>query len=333
MKFLELKKHLLTNDYYRCYNIYGDDSFLLDSSKNMIINYASNKNEFDRVVANAENFNLDSLLSNLNSASFFGGTKLVILGGVEAQKSKEIVNLIFQYSKSPNPNSIFLIISDSQIIDDKKIIELNKNGKYFAPVDCSRLDRPMLLNWINDALSKKNACMAEDAKLKLIDFTNGYLSRISIELNKLISYKQDEITSNDVELLVNKELEYSVFELTENLGRGNAEKTFAILNDMMADKKAAPSVLGILQNYFRRLFFCAITPKTNAQIAAELGIKEYAVKKAKEASALFSKITLKKIVDLCADLDYKFKSGQIPYQNAVDCLIMYVLLNNKNNKD
>ena len=159
MKFVELKKHLLNNNYYRCYNIFGDDSFLVDSSKNMIINYASNQNEFDRIVASFENFNADSLLSNLNSSSFFGGTKLVILGGVESQKSKEVCNLIDLYLKNPNPNSIFVVISDTSLFEEKKIAELNKTQNTFANIDCSRLDRDMIINWINNNLKQKNITM------------------------------------------------------------------------------------------------------------------------------------------------------------------------------
>lgn len=329
MKFVDLKKHLISQNYYCCYNIYGDDSFLVDSSKNMIINYATNKNEFDRIVASAENFNAESLLANLNSVSFFGGKKLVLLGGIESQKHKDIISFVLSYLKNPNPNSVLIVISDAQVFDDKKIEELNKSGNIIASIDCDKLEKNIISNWINNELKQKNVTMSQQAKDKLIDYTNGYLSRIAFELEKLVSYNQVEISEQDVELLVQKDLEYSIFELTENLGTGNAQKALAILSDMMADKKVAPSVLGLIQNYYRRLFFCSITPKTNAQIGLELGIKEFAVKKAKQTASLYSKITLKNIVELCGDLDFKVKSGQMPYKSAVDYLAMYVLTNKK----
>ena len=330
MKFVDLKKHLISQNYYCCYNIYGDDSFLVDSSKNMIINYATNKNEFDRIVASAENFNAESLLANLNSVSFFGGKKLVLIGGVESAKNKDVLNFVTSYLNSPNPNSVLVVISDVQLIDDKKLQEINAAGNIISAVDCSRLEKNVIVNWINNELKQKNVAMTDGAKDKLIDYTNGYLSRIAFELEKLVSYNQVEISEQDVELLVQKDLEYSIFELTENLGVGNAQKALAILSDMMADKKVAPSVLGLIQNYYRRLFFCSITSKTNAQLGQELGIKEFAVKKAKQTASLYSKITLKKILELCGDLDFKVKSGQMPYKSAVDYLAMYVLTNNKN---
>ena len=333
MKFVDLKKHLISQNYYCCYNIFGDDSFLVDSSKNMIINYATNKNEFDRVVSSVENFNADSLFSNLNSVSFFGGNKLVLIGGVETAKNKDIINFVGSYLKNPNPSSILVVISDSQILEDKKLQEFNGDKNIIASVDCSRLEKSVISNWINNNLKQKNVAITDQARDLLIDYTNGYLSRISFELEKLASYKQDEITVQDVELLVQKDLEYSIYELTENLGIGNSQKALNILNDMMADKKVAPSVLGLIQSYYRRLFFCSITPKTNAQIGQDLGIKEFAVKKAKQTASLYSKIALKHILELCGDLDYKVKSGQMPYKNAADYLVMYILKNNKKTAD
>ena len=172
--------------------------------------------------------------------------------------------------------------------------------------------------------------MADDAKVLLCDYTNGYLSKITIEIDKLVSYaKGREIVQDDVKLLVQKDLEYTVFELTENLGSGNSERTLQILDEMMSDKKTAPSVFSLIQNYFRRMFYASITPKTNLQIADDLGVKEYAIKKAKQQSLLFSKIKLKQIVNLCGDLDFKIKTSQIGYQNAVYYLVMYILTNKK----
>ncbi len=325
MKFVELKKHLITNNFYHCYNLFGDDSFLIDSSKNLLFKYASNQNEFDRIMLSAENFNQQNVLSILNTPSFFGGNKIVVLTGVEKTKNKDVLKLVEDYSKFPNSQSIFILISNESLFDENKFNSKN----FFCNVDCNRLDRNTISSWINATLKEKNATITDEAKLLLIDYTNEYLSRISLELEKLISYSNGNITKDDVELLVEKSLEFSVFELTENIGIGNRKKTFEILSHMMEDKKSAPTVLSLIQNYFRRMLFSAITPKTNLQIANELGVKEYAVKKAKETSKLFSKIALKDIVELCGELDFKVKSGQTNYKNAVYYLIMYILESNR----
>ena len=332
MKFVELKKHVMSKDYYCCYNIYGDDSFLINSSQKFFFNIVANNNELSKTVLTTENFDTKVLLSNLNTSSFLGGTKIVLLKDVDETKDKAVLDAILSYQKSPNNLNILLITSKNQLFDDKKTESFNKNFNFLCNVDCNRLDETTIYSWINLTLKEKDATMTSKAKTLLFEYTNGYLSRIALELDKLISYANNrEIIEDDVELLVQKELEYSVYELTESLSCGNANMAYSILNDMLADKKVAPSVFSLIQNHFRRMFFSAITPKTNTQIAEMLGVKEYAIKKAKLQSANFSKIVLKDIVTLCGELDYKIKTSQINYTNAVKYLVASILSNNINN--
>ena len=330
MKFVELKKHILAGNLYCCYNIYGDDSFLIDSSQNFFIKFVANNMELSQTALSAENFDPKILLSNLNTTSFLGGRKVVFLKGVDEGKEKPVIDAVIAYSKNPNPDNILVITSKNPLFDEKKLQNLSKNANFLCNVDCSRLDEHNILAWIEMNLKEKNVSMSDSAKRLLMDYTNCYLSRISIEIDKLASYAKDrQIVDEDVKLLVNKELEYSVFELTENLSLGKAKETYLILDEMLADKKIAPSVFSLIQNHFRRMFFSAITPKTNLQIAEELGVKEFAVKKAKVQSQNFSKVILKDIVELCADLDFKIKTSQISYLNAVNYLVSYILSNNK----
>ena len=330
MKFVELKKHILTNNFYCCYNIYGDDDFLIASAENLFSTYAIQNAEFNKTTISTENLDAEKLLLALNTNSFFADKKLVVLKVFDEQKIVDYVGAIVKYSKLPNSNTILLVLSKNAVFDKKNQENFSKIQNFFCEVDCCKLDRPMLFAWINMSLKEKNASMTDDAKALLVDYSNSYLSKISMELNKLISYVGvREIEKSDVELLVSKELEYNVFELTENLGLGNKEKTLQIFEDMMNDKKAAPSVFSLIQNYYRRLFYASITAKTNAQIAQDLGVKEYAIKKAKETASLYSKIMLKQIVSLCDELDFKIKTSQIDYRNATYYLLLFILDGNK----
>ena len=328
MKFVDLKKHIISKNLYCCYNLFGDDNFLLNSAENMFFNYVAQNVELNKTVLSADNFDIKTLPAILNSISFMGGTKVTYLRLDDDQKSKDVLAVLKTYSKSPNTQNILIITSPAAITDS--VEAFNKTANCFELVDCNRLTEQYVYGWINSELKGKNATMDTQAKQLLVSYTNGYLSRIAMEIDKLMAYCGEKtIMPDDVKLLVQKELEYKVFELTESLGEANSKKTFEILDDMMSDKKVAPSVLPLIQSAFRRMFFSAITPKTNAEIATELGVKEFAVKKAKDSAKMFTKIELKQIVDICNDLDYKIKSSQIDYKNAVYYLVSFILTNNK----
>ena len=125
MNFVELKKHVQSNDLYCCYNLYGDDSFLIDSGINFFFNYVA-KDELSRTKLSAENFDAKNLISILNTSSFFGGKKVVLIKDVDADKDKQIIDAILKYQQNPNFANILLISSKNVLFDEKKQQNLNK---------------------------------------------------------------------------------------------------------------------------------------------------------------------------------------------------------------
>ena len=222
MKFVELKKHLLNEKRYCCYNLVGDDSFLVDSSINLFFNYVAT-NDLDRHHLSAENLDANKLSNALNSVSFFGGTRVVVIKHFDANNNKTVVEHLKKYLSSEQSNNVILVVCSAEpVFKDKETSTL----KNFVIVDCNRLDDAVVLSWINSTLKSQNASMKQSAKMLLLDYTNMYLSKISMEVNKLINFAGGrEIEDEDVKNLVTKDLEFSVFELTENLGRRNSKKT------------------------------------------------------------------------------------------------------------
>ena len=84
----------------------------------------------------------------------------------------------------------------------------------------------------------------------------------------------------------------------------------SVIFDMLDKGETHGRIISAVYNYFRRLLFAAISDKPNAETAALLGVKEYAVKKAKEQAAAFKVRALKNAVDRLGDADYAVKSGK-----------------------
>ena len=73
----------------------------------------------------------------------------------------------------------------------------------------------------------------------------------------------------------------------------------------------------MLLSNFRRMFFAAISKDTPATLAQKLGVKEYAIKVAKDLSRRFTPVKLKNILEFGAELDLKIKSGSMNAENAL----------------
>ena len=86
-----------------------------------------------------------------------------------------------------------------------------------------------------------------------------------------------------------------------------------------------PATLGLITNHFRRLFFIAVSEMENGELASLLGVKEYAIIKARGQIKNFSKLQLKKIYALLEKVDYMIKSGRMLAQNALYFLVFSIL--------
>ena len=124
-----------------------------------------------------------------------------------------------------------------------------------------------------------------------------------------------------IENVVTKATEFTVFELTEALGKKDSDKALELVSLMEKDN----ATLSLITNHFRRLFFIAISDSTNAELASLLGVKEYAIIKARDQIKNFSKMQLKKIYALLEKVDYFIKSGQMQALNALYYLVFSIL--------
>lgn len=323
MKFEDLKKSLIEK-VYSAYLLKGIDEYLLVSSYNLIYKYANiempelNLIKFSEGVVDSKD-----VIRALDTMPVFSQKKLVYLDLRMTRKS-ELKNYkeLDEYLKNPNPMSVLIVnIGDNEDIDvfDKK---------NFCLVDCNRLDYSIVSLKIKSIVAKKNKKIEDSAIKLLADYCISDLSKIILEIEKLVGFVGDRevINSKDIEEIVTQSLEYQIFELTEALSKKNSKKVFLILNDMKAKKDEYRTLPALIYSHFRRLFMVSLNRNMDRlQLSKLLGIKEYAVKMTMNQVDYFSKSNLKKINELCTKIDYDLKQSNISIDNAINLIILEIL--------
>lgn len=308
-------KSRLSKSVKPCYLIEGDDIYLFDRAISMLKKTANLQlEEFNFAIFDDENYDIKSLLDACEVMPM-GDEKRVILLKNITKVSENDKKELEKYLKSPLESTL-LIISDFY----EKFASL-KNFCEF--VDCHRLDRSTATAVIVNELSKRGKQISGEACATLLDYCNGYLTSVMNGLDKLVFYDLAEplVTKKLVENTITRESEFTVFELTEALGRKDTAKALELLSQMEKD----PATLGLTTNHFRRLFFIAVSEMENGELANLLGVKEYAIIKARGQIKNFSKLQLKKIYALLEKVDYMIKSGQMLAQNALYFLVFSIL--------
>lgn len=308
-----LKKRL-AEGIARVYLVEGDDYYLFDRAYAMIKNACGiTLEDFNINILDEESYSNDKLFAATELLPVIDERRLVVVKGgklSEAEK-KAMTNILLKIPKTT------VVV----VLDYNKNFEFLK--KDFVFVDANRMDKDLVKKLVNAYLAKIGKSISADALETLIESCNGYLTRIMNELNKLVCFDLDsEIISKDaVEKLVNKDTEFSVFELTEALSKKDGDKAIRLLKLMEKEQ----GVFALISNQFRRLFYAAISDLTNLELAGLLGVKEFAIMKARQLAKGFSKAQLKKICSLLEEMDYAVKSGAMLQANALYLLVFNIL--------
>ena len=93
---------------------------------------------------------------------------------------------------------------------------------------------------------------------------------------------------------------------------------------MLTKKEEPTAILSLLTSNFRRLYFAKITPDDNATLAKQLGVKEYAMKIAKDKTNKVGAVALKQINEMLLETDYAIKSGEMPADLALNFAVLKI---------
>lgn len=322
MKFEQLKTSL-TKEIKPAYFIGGEDSFLLYWSLDLI-EKACNLNfpDFNKVIFSGEGFDAQAIVESAQVMPIGDQNRLIIVKDYLNKKNEKEKKIILEYLKNPVPTTCIVFFATSS---NDFYMSFLSSVEY---VDCSKLDPITLQKWVRVELNKSQKSITPDALKTLVEFCNYNLTKINSETNKLVAYigESDVVNTTDVLQIVTKDAEYVIFELTEALSKRDGTAVYNIIDKLLEGKDTPTSIIAIITNHFRRLFYSAITVgSTNAELAKSLNVKEFAIVKAKEQSKLFTKMNLKNIYELCVDVDYKIKSGGMEGVNALNYLVASIL--------
>lgn len=321
MKFEELKNNLKSK-IEPAYLLMGVDEFLLSSAYNLIVKYSGMQMEDLNLIKFGEGIiDMKDVVRALNTLPVFCDKKIVYLD-IRMSKLNELKNIkdLQEYLECPNMSSVLIVNLGS---NDIKFIDKN-----IESIDCNRLGINIVSLKIKQIANMSNKNISEETIKLLYDYTLGDLAKITVELNKLISYVggKDSIEISDIKELVTPSLEYQVFELTDALAKKNSIRVYQIISDMKAKKDEFRTLPAIIFSHFRRLFMVALNQdKNRMELSKLLGVKEYAVKMSMQQAGLFSKSQLKKINELLSQVDFELKQSNMSIDNAVGLIVLKIL--------
>ena len=265
-----------------------------------------------------------TVVANLSTVSMFGGKKVVYLRRQKDLNDRE-KKLLKEYVSDPADTAILLI-------DDKGQNYIGIAGKCVI-VDCGTVTEAEAKAYVGSLIRDAGASAGDAALSKLYSYCGGDLGRIVGEAQKLTAYAEvgHEITANDVEQLVAADVEYKMFEMTSAFTDGKAELALAILSNFREKGESPVKLLYWITSAYRKIFHIAISELNDEEEARALDMSVRAVAFNRRMIEQQKKriggyvVRLKELVGYLYELEYKFKSGAITDESALNMAVAKIL--------
>lgn len=300
------------------YLIYGIEDYIIDEAIKKII--TDNNIIDDNIIKyNLDEVNVSLALEEASTVSMFDSKKLVICEGctfLTGENKKEInhdIDSLTKYINNPFTDVFLVFVVRKEKLDDRKKIvkELKKNS---TVIEAQKKENYNLNNYIIDYVNKNGYNMSKNACIKLIERAGSNLSNLISECDKIFLYKDDEknITEEDIENLVFKNIEDNIFELTNAVMNKDKKKIINIYKDLILMGEEEIKLIVMLANQFRMILQVKLMVKNGYKerdMATIIKEHPYRVKLAMQSN--FKINELENYLIKLEELDYSIKSGKL----------------------
>lgn len=200
---------------------------------------------------------------------------------------------------------------------------LKKEGK---AQDFEFLSGLKLKEWIKKEVESRQIKIEQAAIGRLIEFVGNDLWKVSSEIDKLASYRDEAtIKKEDVDLLVAPEVEADIFQTIDALAAKNRKQAIIFIHKHLEKGDSPLYLLSMIIFQFRNLLMVKDKCKEGGYLPAgaskELGMHPYVIKKTLWQTKKFSFAELKNIYQKIFKIDQEIKTGLISPEIALDLLI------------
>lgn len=320
MKFIEFKNSLENGE--KAFSLYlfeGEDAFFRERAVSLLEKKFVSEPSLNVATFSGESFSENDLLGSISAYPFMSEKRLTVIK--EFYPKTQLASLL---EKTINGSDTGIVA----ILNEKPCEALKKiDGGCI--VDCAKADNATIARYVKSQCQTAGVEIDLQTSAFLAECCRQDMKHVLIETEKLISFVGDRkvIKISDVDEIVPKDDEYKIYQMTDYVGRKQFDKAMSVIRDMLSKGETAQRIIVSIYNYFRRLLHVAITSVSDMELAKQLGIKEFAVKKAKEQASMFKVKSLKKAVDVLCDADFNLKNGNLDAENGMWNTIFTIMIN------
>ncbi len=185
---------------------------------------------------------------------------------------------------------------------DKNFVGING----LETVNCNRLDKSSVIKWIVAFCRKQGVAIDTFCADKIASYCLCDMSRVCVETQKLIDY--GTINAEAIEMLVHKDAEYAIFDLSGAIANKNAAKAMEIYRGLVARGEESRALFALIYNFYRRVYYVKTSSFSTEEIAGYIGVKPASIGFARDTADRYKPMQLKRALDYLAQADARLKT-------------------------
>ena len=318
LKFSEFEYGLTNGKQFPIYILVGDDAYFRERGLALLKERFLSEPSLNLVKFDGKNCDEKEVLASLSMYPFLSEKRITIVE--EFYPVKETLASLKEYLKSPSEFGLL-------IISNQKDFAGSKNLDKACVVECVKAEVPTIVRWIREKCVQHDIEIEYETAKKIAENCLCDMTKISNEVEKLISYAIDDkkITNDTVELLVSRDTDFKIYQMTESVAKKDFDSAIDIIDDLLKKDDNSIGIISGIHKHFRRLLHTAISGINNEELSTYFGIKEFAVEKLRNQAKKFKVKSLKRAVDLLGEADFKIKSGEAN-QKGITWLTIFTIM-------
>lgn len=299
---------------------YGEEEFLIEQEIKKIVSENMVEPSFF-----SEDDNLDFILLDISTVSLFFDKKTIIIKNHPFIKDEKLAEK-FLTDYLPNEENIDLIIVwNNATLPANKLTAFCKQTNKIKKFD--KVDKKNIITTIQEIVALKKGTISNSAAIKLTNKLPDDLRLIVAEIDKLLLINL-KITDELVEESIDSYAKDDFFALSNALTSGDVWEVLYTYKERKKNNEETTQIIGQITSLYSlalQVYSLQQTGLTLQNIADQLNVHIFRVKKASELVGRSSIEKLKKLMLKLALLDAEIKQGKIDPDFGLDKFILDVV--------
>ena len=306
------------------YLFMGEETYFIDQLSDYLQNniLAEAERSFNEMIFYGKDADVLNIINSARRYPMMATHNVVIVK--EAQSLKGIEQLS-HYTEKPLSSTVLVIAYKYKSLDKRTVLykSILKNGLVF---ESNKIYDDQVPAWIDKYLKAKAYSIEPNASMLLLEFLGNDLSKIAMELDKLIltlPSDSKKISPDSIEKNIGISKEYNNFELHKALIQKNPEKAFRIAFYFGDNQKSSPLIVTIASLYFfyaKLIAFHYVKDSSRNEIIAALKINPYFLNDYVQGYKAYPLSKSLKIISVLREYDLKSKGVNNSSNSAGDLL-------------